>query len=181
MQKWYEWLEYVKNKDEKEKMGEMHQRKVEKMIESAEGSAGFLHKITKPTMWRGGVQTLKGEEEDARLLDRCEAKRVEWQKHWHCDEEIQNMQNKPWRNEELKEGEEALPRLKEGDLDKASRLYKAKTGVGCDGIPPKSPFGFDKRNERRNCRVLREGGGEWQMAATSLHNDVLLDSQERHE
>ena len=37
-------------------MEEMHQRRVEKMIESAE-----------PTMWRGGVQILKEEEEDARL------------------------------------------------------------------------------------------------------------------
>ena len=46
------------------------------------------------------------------------------------------MQDKPWRNEELSEGEEALPRLKEGDLEKASRLYKAKTGVGCDGFHP---------------------------------------------
>ena len=40
----------------------MHQRKVEKMIKSAEGSAGLLHKITKPIMWRGGVQILKKEE-----------------------------------------------------------------------------------------------------------------------
>ena len=57
-------------------MEEMHQREVEKMIESAEGSAGLLHKITKPTMWRGGggVQILEKEEEDVRLLDRCEAK-----------------------------------------------------------------------------------------------------------
>ena len=52
MQKWYERLEYMKRKDEKEKMEEMHQRKVEKMIKSAEGSAGHLHKMTKPTMWR---------------------------------------------------------------------------------------------------------------------------------
>ena len=56
----------MEKKDEKEKMEEMHQRKVEKMIKSAEGSVGFLHKITKPTMWRGGVQTLK-KEEDARM------------------------------------------------------------------------------------------------------------------
>ena len=75
MQKWYEWLEYMKRNDEKEKMEEMHQRKVEKMIESAEGSGGLLHKITKPTMWREGVQILKEEEEDVRLLDRCEAKK----------------------------------------------------------------------------------------------------------
>ena len=78
---------------EKEKMEEKHQRKVEKMIKSAEGSAGLLHKITKPTMWRGGVQILK-EEEDASFLDRCQAKKKEWAKHWQCDEEIQNVQNK---------------------------------------------------------------------------------------
>ena len=80
------------------KMEEMHQRKVEKMIKSADGSAELLHKITKPTMWIGRVQILKQEEEDVRLLDRCEAKRKEWAKCWQCDEEIQNMQNKPWRN-----------------------------------------------------------------------------------
>ena len=46
------------------------------MIKSAEGSAGLFHKITKPTMWRRGVQILEkeDEDEDERLLDRCEAK-----------------------------------------------------------------------------------------------------------
>ena len=44
------------------------------------------------------------------------------------------MLDKPWRNEELRRSEEALPRLKEGDLEKTSRMYKAKTGVGCDGF-----------------------------------------------
>ena len=57
------------------KMKDMHQRKVEKMIKSAEESAGLLLKVTKPTMWRGGGQILEKEEEDARLLDRCEAKK----------------------------------------------------------------------------------------------------------
>ena len=75
MQKWFEWLEYTKRKDEKENMEEMHHRKVEKMTKSAEGGAGFLRKIMKPTMWRGGVQILMEEGEDARLLDRCEAKK----------------------------------------------------------------------------------------------------------
>ena len=51
MRKWFNWLEYVKKKDEKEKMEEMHQHKVAQMIKSAEGSAGLLHKITKPTPW----------------------------------------------------------------------------------------------------------------------------------
>ena len=27
--------------------------------------------------------------------------------------------------------------MKQGDLEDASRLYKAKTGVGCDGFHPK--------------------------------------------
>ena len=53
IQTWYERLEYTERKDEKEKMEEMHQRKVEKMIKSAEGSAGLLHKISKPAMWTG--------------------------------------------------------------------------------------------------------------------------------
>ena len=143
VQKWYERLEHMQKKDEKAKWRRVHQRKVEKMIKSAQGSAGLLHKITKPTMWRGGVHILKKEEEDARLMmDRCEAKRKEWAKHWHCDEEIQNVQNKPWRNEELKECDKTLPRMKEDDLKKASRLYKAKTGVGCNGFHPKVPLDF---------------------------------------
>ena len=43
------------------------------MIKSGEGSAGLLHKITKPTLWRGG------------------AKRKEWAKHWQSDESVQNV------------------------------------------------------------------------------------------
>ena len=58
-------------------MEEMIQRKVETMIKSGDGSAGLLHKITKPTLWRGG------------------AKRKEWAKHWQCDESVQNVEDKP--------------------------------------------------------------------------------------
>ena len=47
----------------------------------------------------------------------------------------QNVQDKPWRHEELRRCEEALPRFKESDLENASRKYKAKTGLGCDGLP----------------------------------------------
>ena len=128
MQKWHEWLKYVKKKEKKKNMEGMHQQKVEQTIKSAEGSAGLLHKITKPTPWRGGAQILEKEEEDARLLDRCEAKRKEWSTHWQWDEDVQNMQDKPWENEELRRCGEALPRLKECDLENASSLYKAKTG-----------------------------------------------------
>ena len=73
-----------------------------------EGSAGLLHKITKPTARRGGAQILKNEEEDARLMDRCEAKRKEWARHWQCDEEVQNVEDERWKNEELRKLEEAL-------------------------------------------------------------------------
>ena len=80
------------------------------MIKSAEGSAGLLHDITKPTAWRGGAQILKREEEGSRLLDRCEAKRKEWARHWQCDESLQNLEDKLWKNEELTKLEETLPR-----------------------------------------------------------------------
>ena len=58
----------MKKKDEKEKMEEMHQRKVKKMIKSSEGSAGLLHKITKPSMWRRGVQIVSDEERMGKAL-----------------------------------------------------------------------------------------------------------------
>ena len=76
-------------------MKDMHQHKVAQMIKSAEESAGLLHKISKRTAWRRGAQILVSEEEDARLLDRCEAKRKEWAQHWQCDEEVQNVEEKP--------------------------------------------------------------------------------------
>ena len=56
--------------------------------------------------------------------------RKEWAKHWLCDESLQNMEDKPWNNEELKKLEEAPPRLEECELDKALRLYRVKTGAG---------------------------------------------------
>ena len=41
--------------------------------------------------------------------------------------------------------------------------------------------GFDERNKRKSGGILGEGGAVWKMAAASLHDDVLLDSEERHE
>ena len=70
---------------------------------------------------------MENEEEYARLLDCCETTRKEWAKHWQCDEEVQDVEEKPWKNEELRSAEEALPRLKECHLEEVSRLYKAKT------------------------------------------------------
>ena len=74
LQKW-------KKEQDKRMVEELHQQKACQMIKRAEGSAGLLHKITKPTAWREGAQILKKEEEDVRLLDRCETKRKEWAKH----------------------------------------------------------------------------------------------------
>ena len=50
------------------------------------------------------------------------------------------MVEKPWKNEELRSAEEALPRPKECLLEEVSRLYEAKTGVGCDGFHAKVPL-----------------------------------------
>ena len=112
---------------------------------------GFCTKIPKPTAWRGGVQILRKEEKDCRLLDRCEAKLV------HCDGSVQNMCDKPCQNEELKQKlEEALPTLQECDLDKASRLCKAKTEVGCDGFHTKVPLDVTKEARRKIVKFLEK-------------------------
>ena len=42
-----------------------HQKLVSRMIKSADGGTGLLHKTT---AWRGGVQSLMEEEEDAKPL-----------------------------------------------------------------------------------------------------------------
>ena len=155
---------------EKRKMEELHQQRVDQMIKSAEGSAGLLHKFTKPTAWRGGAQILKKEEENARLLDRCEAKRKEWAKHWQCDESVQNMEDKHWKNEQLKKLEEALPRLKECELENVSRLYKAKTRVGCDGFHPKVHLDLTKETREEVVWLLEKvkQSGKWpQQACTT--------------
>ena len=52
-----------------------HQKLVSRLIRSAEGGTGLLHKITKPAAWIGGVQLLEKEEEDVKPLARCEKKR----------------------------------------------------------------------------------------------------------
>ena len=90
------------------------------------------------------------------------------------------MEEKQWKNEGLRKLEEALPRFFDCELEKVSILYKAKAPVGCYGFHPKVP-GLDKRNEGRNRGVLGEGGTKWKVAATSMHDDVLLDTEEYHE
>ena len=152
MHKWYVWLEHEMGNSTR-KMEELHQQKVSQMIESAEGGAGLQHLMTKAIARRGGAQILKKEEEDVRMLDRCEAKRKEWTKHRHWDESVQNTKDKPSENEELKKLGEALPRVKDCDLEKASRLYKAETGVECDGFNHQSTLGLDKRSNKKKSWV----------------------------
>ena len=81
------------------------------------------------------------------------------------------MQDKSWRNEEWKECEEALPRLKEGDLEKASRLCKARTGLGCDGFHPKVRLDLTKETRGKVVEFLEkvEQSGRWpQQAYTTM-------------
>ena len=148
MQKWYEWQEHMKKKDEKEKMEEMHQRKVQKMVKSAAGSPGLLHKITKAN----DVEERSTDPEEKGRRRECAGtlrskKKKNGQNICSAMRKLRSMQKKPWRNEELKECEEALPRLKEGDLEKASRLYKAKNRCGMRRIPN---LELNERNERKN-------------------------------
>ena len=81
------------------------------------------------------------------------------------------MQDKPWRSEELRKGEDAPPRLNEGGLEKVSRLYKAKTGVGCDGFHFKIPLDLTNETRGENVDFLEkvEQSGKWpQQACTTM-------------
>ena len=127
-------------KDEKRKVEKLHQQRKSQMIKSEEGSAGLLHQITKPAAWRGGAQILKKEEQDVMLLDRCEAKRKARAKHWQCDESVQNMKDKPWKNDELKKSEEAVPRLKECELVKGVEIVQCKNRSDATDSTQKFPW-----------------------------------------
>ena len=81
----------------------------------------------------------------------------------------------------LKECEEALTGLKEGDLEKASRLYKATTGVGCDGFHPKVPLELTKETREEIVEFLEKvvQSGKWpQQACTTM---FFLIPEECHE
>ena len=73
--------------------------------------------------------------------------------------------------------EEALPRLIECELEKSVEVVHGENRSRMRWLPPKGPTGLDERNKKRN-GVLGEGEAEWKMAATSLHDDVLLDTEE---
>ena len=85
---------------------------------------------------------------------------------------------KHWKHEDLRKLEEALPRLEECDVEKVSRMYKAKTGVGRDGFHPKVPLELTKETRGAILEFLEKVEQSGKMAATSMHSDVLLDSEE---
>ena len=87
-QQWHSWLHEMKKMDEEKRTEEEHPKLVSQMIANAEGGASLLHRITKPTVWRGGVQVLEEEERDVRPLNRCKEKRKEWANHWQCNTEV---------------------------------------------------------------------------------------------
>ena len=76
--------------------------------------------------------------------------------------------------------EEDMPRLKERSRG-GGEDFQGRYGSRMRRIPPQCSFGFHESNKRRRSGVLGEGGTVWEMAATSLHNDVLLDSEKCHE
>ena len=45
--------------------------------QGAEGGTGFLHTITKPAAWTGGLQVLEELEKDVKPMRTCEEKRRE--------------------------------------------------------------------------------------------------------
>ena len=61
--------------------------------------------------------------------------------------------------------------MQEGDLEKASRLYKAKTGVGCDGFHAKVPLVETTETKGESVEFLEkvEQSGKWpQQACTTM-------------
>ena len=152
-------------------MEELHQQKVKHVIKSAEGSAGLVHKNTKPTAWRGGTQILKREEEDSRLLDRCEAKWKEWAKHRQCEESVQTLEDKPWENEELKKLEEALPRLKERWGKSCQDCTRRKQELDAMVSTQQSLWILQKKQEEKSWSSWRKWSrvGKWpQQACTTM-------------
>ena len=101
MQKWFEWLEEITKKDERKKMEEVHQQRVSQMIKSADGSAGSCTRSRSP---QHGEEERRSRRKNKRMSG-CwtdvKQRRKNGQSHWQCDERVQNLEDKPWKKEEL--------------------------------------------------------------------------------
>ena len=122
VQNWYKWSEEMK-KDKEEKVEGLHQQKSGANDQECGGKRWTLAQ----DLYAHSMETRSTDLEEMKKRmpgswNRCEAKRKEWAKRWQCDESVQNVEDKPWTNEKLKKLEEALPRLKEGELEKVSRF-----------------------------------------------------------
>ena len=131
VQKWYEWLKRVKKEDEKENVEEMHHRKVKQMIKSAEGIA---QNHETDSMERSSTQILEKEEEDAGLMDWCEAKRKNGQRTGSVAKAC-----RMWRRSRGKMKNCRIWRKHcQGSKRREHRVCsRQKKGEGCDGFHPK--------------------------------------------
>ena len=78
------------------------------------------------------------------------------------------MDEKLWKNGDLRSVEVALT---ECHLEEVSRLYIAKTGVGCDGFHPKVPLDSTKETRGEIVEFLdkAEQSGKWpQQTCTTM-------------
>ena len=105
-----------------------------------------------------GAQILVNEEEDARLLDRCEAKGKNGQNTRSVTKSCRAWRISRGRMKIFRSAEKALPRRKEWKLEKVSRLYKATKGVGCDNFrhPGTNENQWVSAEDRRRRRVAFE-------------------------
>ena len=109
------------------------------------------------------------EEEDARLLDRCEAKRKEWAKHWQCARSTEALEGL----EELRKcGGSTAKAERVSRLEEVSSLFEAKKGVGCDGFHPKVPVDLTTETRGEVVEFLEKVEQSGKVAATSVHDDV---------
>ena len=126
MQKWYDWLGEMKKEDEVRKMEDVHQRKVSQMIECADF------------------------EERGRG---CQGRMIGAKKRGKNGKALANLRScaisreQALEHEDLRKLEEDFPTFRDCDLENASRLYKAKTGVGCDGFQPKVSVDWTKETQ----------------------------------
>ena len=116
-------------------------------------------------------------EEDAKPLKRCETEKQEWAMPCQCGEEVQELADKPWKNEALRRQEGGLPRLKEEKLQNAARGFQDTSG---DGFHTKVPLDLTKKTRWRkwsSCEKKVEKMRE--VAAAGLQDSCLHDSEER--
>ena len=86
---------------------------------------------------------------------------------------------KPWKNEELRSAEEALPTLTES-LGRSVEIVQSKTGVGCDGFHSKVPLDLAEETRGEIVEFLEkvEQSGKWPQQACTT---IFSDSKECHE